>query len=39
MATTVHRGPGGSVIYKPAYHVDIPSLDLLTVLFGKDEIP
>lgn len=35
MATTVQRGPGGSVIYKAPYNIDIPSLDLLSVLFGK----
>lgn len=35
MATTVHRGPGGSVIYKAAEQMDIPNLDLLTALFGK----
>ncbi|KAI3400605.1 hypothetical protein diail_2316 [Diaporthe ilicicola] len=35
MATTVHRGPGGSVIYKAAEHMDIPKMDLLTALFDS----
>ncbi|KKY37365.1 putative 4-coumarateligase [Diaporthe ampelina] len=36
MATTVHRGPGGSIVYKAAEHLDIPSLDLLTALFDSE---
>lgn len=35
MATKIQRGPGGSIVYKAAEHLDIPSLDLLTALFGK----
>ncbi|ROV89533.1 hypothetical protein VSDG_08535 [Cytospora chrysosperma] len=35
MASVVHRGPDGSVIYKAASHMDIPNLDLLTVLFDS----
>ncbi|KAK2604622.1 hypothetical protein N8I77_007535 [Diaporthe amygdali] len=35
MASTVQRGPGGSVIYRAAEHLDIPNLDLLTALFDS----
>ncbi|KUI65347.1 Putative acyl-coenzyme A synthetase [Cytospora mali] len=35
MASVVHRGPDGSVIYKAAGQMDIPNLDLLTTLFDS----
>lgn len=39
MASVVHRGADGSVIYKAANHMDIPNLDLLTALFGESSSP
>lgn len=39
MASVIHRGPDGSVIYKAAYQLDIPNLDILTLLFGKSLSP
>ncbi|KAI7774485.1 hypothetical protein LA080_008318 [Diaporthe eres] len=35
MATRIHRDAGGSIIYKAAQDIDIPSLDLLSVLFDS----
>ncbi|KAK7726168.1 hypothetical protein SLS53_009530 [Cytospora paraplurivora] len=35
MASVIHRGPDGSVIYKAANQLDIPNLDILTLLFDS----
>ncbi|ROW17615.1 hypothetical protein VPNG_00792 [Cytospora leucostoma] len=35
MASVAHRGPDGSVIYKAAYQLEIPNLDILTLLFDS----
>lgn len=35
MASIVQQGPGGSITYKAAEHIELPRLDLLTALFDS----
>lgn len=38
MASTVERRDNGEIIYRPAEILDIPNVDLITLLFGMCKI-